>query len=103
MNCPNCQKNLISFARVLLLSGMVQRLCPGCGAHVRIAYVQPAISIPLRALSSGLAGASVVLGFRSLSWLVFIAIFAVGLAVSAFTVSQFGRLELDASQSQPDI
>lgn len=101
MNCPNCKKYLVSFTRVWLLSGSAQHLCPACGAHVRFRYTQPALSMPLRALSSVLAALSVVLGFRFFSWLVFVAIFAVALAVSAFTASRFGQLELDAPQSQP--
>lgn len=99
MNCPNCQKDAISFTRVWLLSGLAQ--CPGCGTRVHLKYAQPAISIPLRALSSALAALSVVLGFRAYSWLVFVAILAAALAVSVLTASQFGRLERDASRSQP--
>lgn len=99
MNCPNCRKDMVSFTHVWLFSGLARHLCPGCGVQVRLMYAQPALSLPLRALSSGLAALAVVLGLRSFSWLVFVAILAVAFAVGAFTVARFGRLELDASQA----
>src|SRR6185437_14054028 len=96
MNCPNCRNDSVSFARVWL--GMHR--CPGCRAHWRLKWSHPGLSVPLRILGICLATASVLLGFRFQSWLVFFAVFAMSLAVNAFAVSRFARPEPTSLQTQ---
>ena len=96
MNCPSCRSDSVSFVRAWF--GMHR--CPDCGAHLRLKWSHPSLSVPLRTLGICLAAASVLLGFRFLSWLVFFVVFAISLAVNAFAVSRFGRLEPTSLQTQ---
>ena len=96
MNCPNCQKGSIPFARVWLTGEFRTQQCPECGAVSHYTSPRSMLPITLRVLSSGLAALAVVLGFRFLSGLVFAIILVFSLVVNAFIVLWFGRLELYA-------
>lgn len=98
MNCQNCHKGSISFARVWLMGESGTHQCSKCGATFRFKLSRLTLSIALRVLSWCLAALAVVLGFRFLSWFVFAAIFVASLAVNAFVVLRFGRLEPDAAR-----
>ncbi|MDO1530035.1 hypothetical protein QMK61_14435 [Fulvimonas sp. R45] len=96
MNCPECQNSSVPFTRVWLVGGSGALQCTDCGAHLRLKLSHLKLSMALRILAACLGVTSVVLGFRFQSWLVFAAIFALSLAVSASVTLRFGRLERDS-------
>ena len=89
MNCPSCQKNVIPFIKLWLLSGFGTHRCPSCGAICRIRK-----SWRLKVFSLCLGGLVAFVGFHYRSWTVGVTAFMVALMVDAFVDARFRRLDL---------
>jgi hypothetical protein len=89
MTCPSCQKNVIPWLKLWLMSGYGTHCYPSCGATCRLRK-----SWPLKLVAVGLGAFAGIVGYRSDSWVMFGAIFIAALILDALVDSLFRRLDL---------